>query len=563
MNSDTNYWLRGRRLSRRRVVAGAGVAIAGTSVVLAGCGGDSSPETTPASGSPGTTQSPAAGSSPTSPPTPKTGGTLRLSYSGSDAHLSPVHTGGFDFSFVDSTMYEYMWGTSTEGTKLTVNFRQAASVEQPTDDTYLIHLSPDAFFQDIAPVSGRPTSAEDVKMLCDYIAADKTVFARQFLATAVDSVSAVDEKTVQVKTKGVQADFYDGGVGFNRPLVPKELTAQGDMTKVEPIGSGPWQFDSQTHGSFLEVVRFPKWRVSGQPYIDKVRRTLISDEAARETAFRGGQLDVIEPSNYQMYTSLTKDMGNQVSGFARPSVPIGFSMNGQRATFDDPRVREAIHRAIDFKKLLEVVAFGQGKLCGVVGPDLAAFALPESELGDYLKFDPAAAKQLLQQSGFDLGKSYDFVTRPDVAVYQALTPLIQQMLQDVGLKINVVAVPQAQFQQRTFPKPGDFDFTFAFMGANIGRVLLDHATESGGAKQCFGNKDPEYDQLLAKASATLDADARTQIYLQAQKRLLEIWPISFPLYSPDRFFISRKELMGIDQSLAITYSQQPQEWFDK
>lgn len=564
MSTETNYWLRGGRLSRRQVVAGSGVAFAGAAALAAGCGGSSKPKSSPAAG--GTA---AGGSSPSSSATsattatPKTGGTLRLYYQGSDAHLSPVNTGGFGIAFVFTTMYEYMWQPLTQGNKLVTRFMQAKSVEQPDGETYLIHLDPDAYFQDIPPVNGRATSAEDVKALCDYLVADKTAFARQFQVTAVDSVTALDLKTVQVKTKGVQADFYDGAVGFDRPLVPKELTAEGNMTKVAPIGSGPWQFGSQTHGSFLEVVRFPKWRVSGQPYIDKVHTTMIVDAAAQEAAFRGNELDVFEPSNYQVYKSVTSDMKDQVQNFAQPATPVGFSMNGQRATFADARVREAIHRALDLNKLLTVASFGQGQLCGIVGPTLQAFALPQSDLGDYLKFDPAAAKQLLATAGFDLSKSYDFVTRSDLDLYQALTPLIQQMLQDVGLKINVVAVPQAQFQQRTFVAPGNFDFTFADIGASIGRVLLDHATVSNGAKQCFGNKDTQFDQLLAKASSTIDVDARTQVYLEAQKRLLSIWPISFPLYAPDAFFIARKEVMGVDPINALTYPQEPQEWLNR
>lgn len=561
MERSTNYWLRGQRATRRQVVAGSGIVIGGLSATLVGCGGGSSSKADPDDRSPVSNESPSAGNSPAATEAPKPGGTLRLYYSGSDAHLSPVNAGGLSYPFVFSTMYEYMWQPRTEGKKLTIDFKQAASVEQPDGDTYLIHLSPDAYFQDIAPVSGRATSADDVKMLCDYITADKTTFARQFQVTAVDSVTAVDQKTVQVKTKGIQADFYDGAIGFDRPLIPKELTAQGDMTKVSPIGSGPWQFGSQTPGSFVEVVRFPKWRIAGQPYIDKVRTTMIADEAARETAFRGGQLDMLEPSNYQLYKSVTQDMGSQVSSFTRPSVPVMFSMNGQRSTFDDPRVREAIHRALDLKKLLDIGAFGKGVLCGVVGPTLEAFALPKSELDDYLKHDPKSAGKLLQQSGFDLNKSYDFLMRPESAVHQALTPLIQQMLQDVGIKVNIVSLPQAQFLQRTLAAPGDFDFAFGSTADSIGRVLLDHATVSNGARQCFGNKDAEYDELLDKASSTIDVDARTEIYLQAQRRLISIWPIAFPLYAPDAFFIARKAVRGIDEEQALRYPQQPQEWF--
>lgn len=559
MRNDNSYWAR-RKLSRRNMLASSGVALAGTAALVAGCGSDKKASPTTGAKTSGSASPSAA---PGKTGTPKTGGTLRLYYQGSDAHLSPVNSGGFGIAFTFTTMYEYLWQPLTEGKKLTINFQQAKSVEQPDDVTYLIHLDPNAFFQDIAPVNGRATSAEDVKALCDYIVADKTVFARQFQVSAVDSVTALDAKTVQVKTKGPQADFYDGAVGFDRPLVPKELTAQGNMTKVAPIGSGPWQFGSQTHGSFLEVVRFPKWRVTGEPYIDKVHTTMIADEAAQETAFRGNAIDVFEPSNYQVYKSVTGDMGGSVQSFARPATPVGFSMNGQSSTFTDPRVREAIHKAIDLKKLLTVAAFGQGQLCGIVGPTLEAFALPEDQLGDYLKFDPSAAKQLLQQSGFDLTKSYDFVTRSDEPLYQALTPLIQQMLQDVGLKINVVAVPQAQFQQRTFTPPGKFDFTFAAIGNSIGRVLLDHATVSNGAKQCFGNKDPKFDALVAKASATTDLDARIQVYLEAQKELLSVWPISFPLYAPDAFFIARKEVEGINQVNALAYPQQPQEWLNR
>lgn len=562
---DSTYWtrggLRGRTIGRRGFLAASGVAAAGTAAMLAGCGDDDeNEEVTPASGSPAGEGTPAMTATP-EVKQPRTGGTFRKSFSGGDAHLSPTHTGGYDIYTTFSTIYEYMWREARDGA---VIMQGAEKVEQADETTYIITLR-DHVYQDVAPVSGRAVTAEDVKLLADYIIADKQVFARAFYAGRLDSVTAVDQRTVRVVTKGPQAYFFDGAVGFDRPLIPKELLADGDLRKVKTqIGSGPWQFGSQTPGSFVEFVKFPRYWRTGQPYIEKVRATKIDDEAARETAFRGNQIDTMVPSNPRLYRTLLADLGKDVTGTEGFAAPIAFAMNPNRKPFDDPRVRKAVHRALDLNALLKIAEFGEGKLCGIVGPSLERYQIPDSELTDYLKYDPAEAKRLLQEAGFDTNKSWEFVIRSDSTEHQTLAPLIKEQLLASGIKTTFADVPQAEYQQRTFAEPGRFDFTISAVGADIGRVLRDHHSKSLGVREAYSINNSEVDTLIEKTEVTINASERVALYKEIQRKLLGLWPAYFPLYSARVFRVNRSYIRDFDPDPELMlYPQQPQMWLDR
>jgi len=545
--STNNYWT-SSGISRRNFVAGSGPVAVGAAALLAGCGGGGS-------GKPSATNS--SGNAQADASAPKSGGTIRTSFIQQDNHLSPYHTGSGMQLIVIPLLFDGLWDYRPRAAKTTV-MMNATKVEQPDDSTFVITMSP-SVFQNTAPVNGRAVTADDIKADVEYIRQDATTTARSFLAQQVQSVSATADLTLTVATAGPQGYFYES---FPRSIVPKELLAGGDLRKQPAIGSGPWQLGDRTPGSFVEFVRFPQYRRSPIPYVEKYHLTLIADPSATETAFRSNKLDIWLPNNYQTYKSVLSDLGKDVVGKTQDSARgQGFAMNPQRNPFKDIRVRKAVYRALDRQKLLTIVEFGQGTLSGPVGAAFPKIQLSNDEIADSFKTDPVEAKQLLQQAGFDLTKTYDFVIRSDNPTDGAIGPLVKDQLAAVGIKVNIVDLPQAEYQQRTGPLPGQFDFALAPISPTIPQLFRDQHSDSLGLRKSFSLKDPTIDALIVKSEGTVDEDARIAVLKDIQRKLLALWAPYIPLYFPKTYTLVRASIMGWDDDAGTIY--QPQLWLNQ
>src|SRR2546426_950533 len=95
----------------------------------------------------------------------------------------------------------------------------AASWEQPDDVTYLFKLQPGVKFQNIAPVNGRPVTANDVKFSFERQIALKTNAGR---LPAIDRIEVVDPQTVKIVSPKPDADFLVSLAFASNRIVPHE-----------------------------------------------------------------------------------------------------------------------------------------------------------------------------------------------------------------------------------------------------------------------------------------------------------------------------------------------------
>ena len=141
---------------------------------------------------------------------------------------------------------------------------------------------------------------------------------------------------------------------------------------------------------------------------------------------------------------------------------------------------------------------------------------------------------------------------------------MKEQLAAAGIKTSFSDVPQAEYQTRTFAEPGQFDFTLATTGGDIGRTLRDQHSKSLGVREAFAVNNAEVDALIEKSEVTINEEQRIALYKDIQRKLLALWPAYFPLYSPKVYRINRSYIKDFDDNPELfgLYPQQPQMWLD-
>ncbi|MFN0145270.1 MAG: ABC transporter substrate-binding protein [Dehalococcoidia bacterium] len=395
-----NYWTRARtgRITRRRVLAGAGAAGIGTAALgLVGCGDDDdppSPTTAPA----GTTAaSPSAAASATAAGTPvvakQRGGTAHFTSAGNTwdtfdsdrSRFGPMGT-VFGLAYQGIVSWE-----SFKDAKIGGYFAQ--SYEQIDKQTITFRVRDNLFWHDKKPLNGRQATAADMKFHIERNKAGKLKdgtadanFYRQPLFQVVDKVELVDAKTIKVTfTKPWPFFLNTLAATWTKVTAPEAVDAfESDFAKFnvdQLIGTGNFVVtDFKAEGS-VSFKRHPKAVVN--PWWDGVEyRNLFTDAAAQQAAFEQKQIDAFGGNVRQaVLDELEGRFKGQVVKIKNfiPN-PVTGTFFGGAPPWQDERMIGGIYQALDRRDMIQQIYQGNGLLCAFVPPAWAPFALPEKDL---------------------------------------------------------------------------------------------------------------------------------------------------------------------------------------
>ncbi|MBK8304370.1 MAG: ABC transporter substrate-binding protein [Chloracidobacterium sp.] len=167
--------------------------------------------------------------------------------------------------------------------------------------------------------------------------------------------------------------------------------------KDKPVGSGPFKFISfDASQNIVELAANPEYW-EGAPKIAKLRVKTVTDATSLQAELQSGGVDIApNPSNLPPDMLKTMSSGNlKVDQFDGSNIQY-LVFNTQSAPLNNPKVRQAIGYAIDRQKIVTELLSGQAKVASSILP-------PQSwayTAGTAYKFDPAKAKQLLQEAGY-------------------------------------------------------------------------------------------------------------------------------------------------------------------
>jgi peptide/nickel transport system substrate-binding protein len=259
-------------------------------------------------------------------------------------------------------------------------------------------------------------------------------------AANVKSAKAVDDTTLQI-TLGYADPAFLVYLTQAPGLVESADVFDNPDIATNPVGSGPYTLDtaSTVVGTSYTFKKNPKYWDPTIQYYDTLTVKVFTDNTSMLNALRGKQLNAAALADNSILP--------QVEQAGYKTNPLLLSMVGLylwdregklNPALGDVRVRQAINHAVDTQGLLETVALGYGELTQQpFRPQSAAF---DESLNSTDSYDPAKAKQLLAEAGYENGFDLTMPTNP--ANPQSLIALIQQQLGDVGIRVTFTDVGQ-------------------------------------------------------------------------------------------------------------------------
>lgn len=281
-----------------------------------------------------------------------------------------------------------------------------------------------------------------------------------------------------------------------------------DAFNQMPMGSGPYRLGSWQHGvQTVLTANEAYWR--GKPPFQTVTFRVVPDDGTRMADLRSGRADLVRQITPDDAQALKSAPGLQV--LATPTERVGYlSVNALAGPARDVRVRRAIAMAIDRDTIISALLEGYAKPVNVVLTPASFGYTPDIKAWP---FDPAQAKSLIQQAGAT-GATLTFLTSP--AYDRRIVEAIQQMLGDVGLKVDIAQLDQPGFLKRRQGPPEDAG-TLALGRWSCACQDADGTIfplfRSGSLWSKYAN--PAYDKEVDEARTLIDPAQRMAAYHRA------------------------------------------------
>ncbi|MEX0782732.1 MAG: ABC transporter substrate-binding protein [Dehalococcoidia bacterium] len=537
----TNYW--SRTISRRRLMAVSGTAGAGlAALALTGCGDDDDSDDSPGGETPAGGSPQPSASAEAQVPDSKKNGTLLSRQGAAFASINPYK--GLDSGLLwGFTIFDHLFYTPYD-TGVRELFL-ASKIETPDPLTINATIG-EGFFHNKAPVNGRAIKATDVKASLESASKQTRISNSSWWTTILSSVAATDDKNITVKLKAPDAWTFTS-TNFGSPIagsiIPEEIALDPDRMDTALIGSGRYEFVSHENGTNFQLKRAENWRIKGEPWLAGINYKLIQEQALALTAFSAEEIYSVALSNKLERDQLVQQHGKDVDIDTDVSRSVWTVVHRGDGQWANPKVMQAISRALDRQEFIDLMNFGDGELSGPVPPPFGSQALTEAEItGTWGKTDIAEAKALLSSTGFDTSKEYilKFIT-PGERGAQFAQIVQQQLKQNLGINIKLVgedfgnwlaqSLYGSGFDFITFPSLA-YDDPSSYVGA-YGKTI-------GGRPNWAGFVNEELDAAILEQKATFNDEARNKLVHDIQ---LKAWELGAP-YIPVFVAISNSATWG-------------------
>jgi peptide/nickel transport system substrate-binding protein len=265
--------------------------------------------------------------------------------------------------------------------------------------------------QDVKFTDGSALNAEVAKWCLDNaIEAGKGTYWK--------SVEIVDNYTVRINLSQWNHTVLSGlGDNMATWMVSYEAfkAHDKDWMRMNPVGTGPFKFESFTADSNYKVVRNDNyWGKDAQkrqlPYLEGITYMFSTDISTRSALMLSGEADVMSAEPDKQASDM-EAAGLRYVTNVHANMVIIFDTANHDSPFANKGVREALEYAIDREAIATGYSYGYWKApYQLAAQDTGAAALDPNYVGR--RYDPDKAKQLLTDAGYPNGFSCTLLVIP-------------------------------------------------------------------------------------------------------------------------------------------------------
>ncbi len=501
----------------------------------------------------------------------KSGGTLTYALDEDVSGFNTLLEGDNEFvltEIVDQTLPRVFTVQPDLKPALNTQFVTSAKLTSTNPQTVVYKINPKAVWSD-----GVPINASD--FVYNWQAqsgnpAYRDVGGKHYLPAGTSGYNQIKSVTGSNGGKTVTVVFskpygdWQSLFSQNNPLIPAHIAKKAGFDSgfqnfgpAAQVSGGPYEIQSYTKGEDLVEVRNPHyWGPRGK--LSKIVFRFILDDSQQPPAVQNGEVNMVNP----VIASIPfLDTVKSIQNF---TVSVQPSLEFQHLDFNESNpylakagIRHAIAYGTNRQQMVSRIVT---PLTSKIKPLQNHIIMPtESGYADtshgYGAFDPAKAKQLLQQAGMTMGsdgyfhpnfgpeKGKDFTlsvsTTSGVPVRSEIEQLFQANMKAIGVKINIQNYSANTLFGTIGPK-GEFDIIeFAWVISPFKSTNQSIYCSYTNPGVCGNNwdhyADPKVDSLFTQALTTLDQTKATALYNQVDGLL---WSdmVTLPLFQAPNLY---------------------------
>ena len=452
---------------------------------------------------------------------------------------------------VISLVYEPLVGTDPR-TGLIAPTALADSWEiAPDNRTYTFHLNRDATWHD-----GTDFTAQDVAFSADALANPDSGSAYQ--ASFVDTFEswrAIDDDTFEMVAKEPTITALFPVLALY--IMPKHLWENVPLAEwrndpgasgTDParvVGTGPFRFREWIPGDSVTLDRNDDY-YGKVPYIDTYVLRVWPDQTAIVNALLSGEVDVARLTAADL-AAVEGTSGITIAHYpTRDFTYHAFNLDpAVTPKWQDARVRQALHYALDRESIVNDILFGYGEVAQGTQPAVS-YAYAPDQVATIYTYDPERAGALLTEAGWTDTDGDGLVDQDGrnlsfELLYESGSPRGDQLvtyLQDAWRAIGVEAVPRAlegtALIEATTRNP-TFDMALYSFGWDASFI---QDPMFGCDQYQVGFNDMRYcnealDAINDEARRTFDESARRELLIAASNIVNDEQPVGLLFFVQD------------------------------
>ena len=459
-------------------------------------------------------------------PNPKRGGEIKTAWGATTKHFD-IHQGGA--GHIMTSFYNKLFSLDPTVGLAEITPELATSWDISGDGMeFTFNLREDVKFHD-----GSDFSADDVVVTFDRIIFPENyegmTSVSQSLFDAIGAIEKVDENTVKFtldEPRVWQFDLFSMTSAVIYPSDYLEANNYDIRTDVAP-GTGPFKFVENKPGELWEFEANTDYWNPELPYVDTVIMQHVPAWTDRGTAVLTGQADFswnVSRDTWDQGTERDDIFNALLDNFGALEV----KWNNEKAPFDDPRVRRAVHLAINrhqavdvYREEVNIVSRWMSKAGEGATPDDELYQIPgyKRENAD----DIAEAQRLLAEAGYPGGeglRTFKLVSASVPGHAEVLSPFfVDQLRTNLGMDIEISVVERALVSEE-YKKDFDLVLSTIFHSPVKNHTPLWQVVWTTGASQNFGKySNPEFDAIVEELNGELDGAKRAALFRQGEEIL--------------------------------------------
>ncbi len=423
-------------------------------------------------------------------------GSITIAVTTEPSTLDPQAVNDRSSRVVTANLFESLLGRDASSALIPV---LATGYEAVDDDTWRFEVREGVTFHDGATLNAQAVADSLNRMLHEDYETQRSSYIR-----GIVEAEAVSDYTVDIHTDGVNATLP-----LQIAQLPVIAPGTGDSVGENPVGTGPYMFESWDRGQQISAVRNANYW-GDAPSIEAFTVRFIPDKQTSLAALQAGEVDLV-------LDILPEQVALVPQALSVPATEFSYmTINAYREELSLPQVRVAMNMAVDKDLLAETLYEGYAR------PNNAQH-LAEGMLGFNPNigphpYDPETASQMIIDAGYPDGFRIDIYAPIGRYLRGVETAqFVAQSLNDIGLDARVQLAEWNTFRSGSRIKgtePGAYDLRYGWNSNEWfdGARTRSHVTCDGSSSKLC---DEAVTALFEAAGSTLDQAERDSLYQEA------------------------------------------------